>query len=282
MTPAVEFRGLTKDFSAGWSGSKRRVVENLSLRIEPGQVYGLLGPNGSGKSTTLKILLGLIEPTAGTARIFGTDSRDVAARSGVGYLPEASYFYPYLTGRELVTFYGRLAGMELGSLSTRVSDVIGWVGLTGDADRRIETYSKGMLQRIGLAQALVHRPRLVILDEPTAGVDPAGVEAMKGMILRLKAEGVTVLITSHLLEQIEEVCDRVALLDRGWLVLEGAVDELMEGADRLSLTGKELAPEDRAELENWLGARGWVVEAMHRSQSRLEQIYRQRTGRTKS
>jgi ABC-2 type transport system ATP-binding protein len=282
MTPAIELRGLTKDFRVGVSGARLRVLEQLSLRVAPGQVFGLLGPNGSGKSTTLKILLGLIEATAGTAWIFGCNSRDVAARSRVGYLPEAPDFYPYLTGREVVAFYGRLSGLSRAALPDRVREVLAWVGLTADAERRIETYSKGMLQRIGLAQALVHRPQLLILDEPTAGVDAAGAEAMKGMIHRLKTEGATVLITSHLLGEIEEVCDRVALLEHGRLVLEGTVDELTEGADRLTLTGKELAPEDRAELESWLGARGWVVEAMRRPPSRLEQVYRQRTGRIQS
>ena len=184
MTPAIELRGLTKDYRVGLGGGRLRVLEQLSLRVGPGQVFGLLGPNGSGKSTTLKILLGLIEATAGTAWIFGCDSRSVAARNRVGYLPEAPYFPPYLSGREVVTFYGRLSGLSRAALPARVREVIAWVGLTGEADRRIETYSKGMLQRIGLAQALVHRPQLVILDEPTAGVDVAGADAMKELIHR--------------------------------------------------------------------------------------------------
>ena len=223
---AVELEQLTKDFPAGLSGLRLRAVDHLNLRIARGQVYGLLGPNGSGKSTTIKLILGLQEPTAGQCRVFGLPSSQVEARRSIGYLPESPYFYCYLTGRELVKFYGRMSGLEGARLSARVEEVIAWTGLADAAERRVETYSKGMLQLIGLALVLVHEPELIILDEPTAGLDPAGVDAVNTLILNLKDEGKTVLITTHLTDQIQEVCDRIAVLDRGRLIMECAVSEL--------------------------------------------------------
>ena len=223
---AVELEQLTRDFSVGLQGLRLRAVDGLNLRIGRGQVYGLLGPNGSGKSTTIKLILGLLEPTAGHCRVFGVLCGQVEARRLIGYLPEAPYFYSYLSGRELVRFYGRMAGLEGARLNARVEEVIDWTGLADAADRRVETYSKGMLQLIGLAQMLVHEPELVILDEPTTGMDPAGVEAVNTLILNLKDEGKTVLITSHLMDQIQEVCDRIAILDRGRLIEECAVSDL--------------------------------------------------------
>lgn len=233
--PAVELEQLTRDFSAGFHGLRLRAVDSLNLRIGRGEVYGLLGPNGSGKSTTIKLILGLLEPTAGHCRVFGVPCGQVEARRLIGYLPESPYFYSYLSGRELVRFYGRMAGLEGVRLNTRVDEVLAWTGLADAADaadRRVETYSKGMLQLIGLAQVLVHEPELVILDEPTTGLDPAGVEAVNTLILNLKDEGKTVLITTHLADQIQAVCDRIALLDRGRLTVECAVSELPLNASR--------------------------------------------------
>ncbi len=224
--PAVELELLTKDFSIGLQGLRLRAVDSLNLRIGRGQVYGLLGPNGSGKSTTIKLILGLLEPTVGHCRVFGVPCGEVEARRLIGYLPESPYFYSYLSGRELVRFYGRMARLEGARLNARVEEVMAWTGLADAADRRVETYSKGMLQLIGLAQVLVHEPELVILDEPTTGLDPAGVEAVNTLILSLKDEGRTVLITTHLTAQIEEVCDRIAILDRGRLNVECAVSDL--------------------------------------------------------
>lgn len=279
VTPAIELRGLVKDFAVGLRGVKLRAVDHLDLRIEPGQVYGLLGPNGSGKSTTIKIILGLLEATHGTATIFSVPSGCIEARREVGYLPESPYFYRYLTGRELVHFYARAGGLRGGTISTRVAEVISQVGLSEAADRRVGTYSKGMLQRIGMAQALVHRPRLVILDEPTAGVDPVGTAEISALILRLKAEGRTVLITSHLLGQIEEICDRVAILDRGRLLLEGAVRDLVGRADRQALVMEKLSAQDLADLRDWLAARGRTIESIEAPRERLDRIFLSRVGR---
>jgi len=279
IPPAIELRGVVKDFAIGLRGVKLRAVDDLSLRIEPGQIYGLLGPNGSGKSTTIKIILGLLAPTTGDCAIFGVPAGRVEARVDVGYLPESPYFYRHLTGRELVRFYARICGLGGPALAARVAEVVAWVGLTEAADRRVGTYSKGMLQRIGLAQALVHDPRLVILDEPTAGVDPLGAAAMAELILKLRAQGKTILLTSHLLAQVEEICDRVAILDRGRLILEGAVGELVGRADRQAIVLEKLPPAELAELRAWLAARGRTIESIEQPRERLDRIFLDRVGR---
>lgn len=279
VVPALELRGLVKDFAIGLRGVKLRAVDHLDLSIAPGQVYGLLGPNGSGKSTTIKLLLGLLEPTQGEARIFGVASTRVEARRDVGYLPEAPYFYRHLSGRELVRFYGRMCGLGGAGLEARLAEVLALVDMTAAADRRVGTYSKGMLQRIGLAQALVHDPRLLILDEPTAGVDPVGSAAISELILNLKARGKTVLITSHLLGQIEDICDRVAILDKGRLILEGAMAELVGQTDRQALVVEALPPAELAELQTWLAARGRKLESVEMPRARLDRIFLDRVTR---
>jgi len=234
---------------------------------------GLLGPNGSGKSTTIKIVLGLREPTAGEVRIWGLPSRQIAARRSVGYLPECPHFHRFLSGRELVRFYARICGVPARERERRIVEVLEWVGLVHVADRRIESYSKGMLQRIGLAQALVHSPQLVILDEPTAGVDPSGTAEMSDLIRRLKSEGKTVLVTSHLLSQIEEVCDRVFILDRGRLIASGSLSELLEKRGLVRLLTEELDVDDLSALRLWLGARGRSLVAVERVRDRLDQVF---------
>ena len=276
--PAIEIRGLVKDFAVGLRGLRLRAVDHLSLTVRSGEVFGLLGPNGSGKSTTIKVLLGLLEPTAGTSAVFGVGSGRVEARRDVGYLPEAPNFYRFLSGRELVEFYGRMCGLSGAALSARVGEVVALVGLAGAADRRVGTYSKGMLQRIGLAQALVHDPRLLILDEPTAGVDPVGSAEMADLIRALKARGKTVLITSHLLGQIEELCDRVAILDRGRLVAEGPVAELAGEGERMAFETHALPPAEVAALRDWLAARGHPLDAVAPARRRLEEVFRARVG----
>jgi ABC-2 type transport system ATP-binding protein len=277
--PAIELRGVIKDFSVGLRGVKLRAVDGLDLRVEPGQVFGLLGPNGSGKSTTIKLILGLLEPTAGECRVFGVPGTRVESRRDVGYLPEAPYFYRHLTGRELVRFYARICGLDRQILESRIAEVIQLVGMTEAAERRVSTYSKGMLQRIGLAQAIVHDPRLIILDEPTAGVDPVGSADISRLILELKARGKTVLITSHLLGQIEDVCDRVAILDRGQLILEGAVPDLVGRDDRQALVVEKLSPAELDDLRGWLAARGRRLESVERPYARLDRIFLERVGK---
>jgi ABC-2 type transport system ATP-binding protein len=278
-TPAIEITGLTKDFALNLRGIKLRAVDNLTLNVPAGQVYGLLGPNGSGKSTTIKIILGLLEPTVGECKVFGVPSGRVDSRLKVGYLPEAPYFYRYLSGEELVRFYGRICGVPKKVLKDRVREVVDWVGLSGASHRRVGTYSKGMLQRIGLAQALVHDPRLIILDEPTAGVDPVGSAEISELILKLKTQGKTVLITSHLLAQIEDICDRVAILDKGKLIVEGAVNDLVGVQDRQSLIVDSLPPGELEELRGWLASRGHALTAVEQPRTRLDQLFLSKVSR---
>ncbi len=224
---AVTVSGLTKVFPVPFHREPVVAVRHLDLRIEPGEVYGLLGPNGSGKSTTLKIILGLVSPTRGRTEIFGRDSRLVESRAAVGFLPENPYFYKYLTGEETLRFFGKLCGLSGSRLRERSDQLLELVGLTNARDRRLSTYSKGMLQRIGLAQALIHEPKLLVLDEPTAGVDPAGSRDIRNLIVDLKQRGITVLLSSHLLAQAQEICDRVGILADGVLVREGRLEELI-------------------------------------------------------
>ena len=275
--PAVEVIGLTKTFPVPFQRRSIVAVRNLSLRVEPGQIYGLLGPNGSGKSTTLKIILGLVSPTRGAARIFGRDSSEVASREAVGFLPESPYFYKYLTGAETLRFYGRLCGMRGTGLTKRIAELLELVGLTEARDRRLSGYSKGMLQRIGLAQALVHDPKLVVLDEPTAAVDPAGSREIRDLILDLKRRGMTVLLSSHLLGQVQEVCDRVGILANGVLVREGAMKELLAVENQTEVVLENASPEligRLATVAQQAGAR--LVE--HRTpQTTLERLFLEAT-----
>ena len=249
--PAVHVKELSKVFPVPFRRDRIVAVRNLDLRVEAGEVYGLLGPNGSGKSTTLKIILGLVSPTRGRTEIFGCDSRLVESRKAVGFLPENPYFYKYLTGDETLRFFGRLCGVRGSRLKKRIDELLALVGLTKARDRRLGTYSKGMLQRIGLAQALVNEPRLVVLDEPTAGVDPAGSRDIRDLVVNLKRQGTTVLLSSHLLAQAQEICDRVGILANGVLVREGRLDELIAIENQTELV-----------LENASGALLNEVEAL--------------------
>ena len=277
--PAVEVIGLTKTFPVPFQRRSIVAVRDLSLRVEPGQIYGLLGPNGSGKSTTLKIILGLVSPTRGAARIFGRASSEVASREAVGFLPESPYFYKYLTAAETLRFYGRLCGMRGARLTKRIAELLELVGLTEARDCRLSGYSKGMLQRIGLAQALVHDPKLVVLDEPTAAVDPAGSREIRDLILDLKRRGTTVLLSSHLLGQVQEVCDRVGILANGVLVREGAMKELLAVENQTEVVLENASPEligRLATVAQQAGAR--LVE--HRTpQTTLERLFLEATER---
>lgn len=243
MENAVEIRDLVKEFRPAGRKAPLRAVDGVSLTIAAGEVYGLIGPNGSGKSTTMKALLGLVQPDAGVCRIFGNDSMVVDSRQDVGFLPENPYFYKHLTGSETLRFYGRLCGLRGAALEARVKERLELVGLADAGDRRLGGYSKGMLQRIGLAQALIQDPRLVILDEPTAGVDPVGSREIRDLILDLKSQGITIFLCSHLLEQVQEVCDRVGIIYRGRMVREGRLDELLSIDDQTELVLRDASPE---------------------------------------
>ena len=272
-TPAIRIQNLTKDFAVGMRGMKLRAVDDLCLEVGDNEIFGLLGPNGSGKSTTIKIILGLLEASTGTCEIYGRPSKLVDARRSVGFLPEAPYFYRYLTGRELVRYYARICMVPRVEIDAAVDSVIKLVGMTEAANRRVGTYSKGMLQRIGLAQSLVHDPQLVILDEPTAGVDPLGSAAIAEIVRELKRRGKTILLSSHLLAQIEGLCDRVAILHRGKLVREGRVDDLVEEKDAESLVVQGLSADGRAAVEAEIRAQGGHLTRVEKPRLSLDAYF---------
>jgi ABC-2 type transport system ATP-binding protein len=278
--PAVAVHGLTKVFSVPFHPTRGvAAVKDLNLRIEPGEVYGLLGPNGSGKSTTLKIILGLVSPTHGRTEIFGRDSRLVQSRDAVGFLPENPYFQKFLTGKETLCFFGRLCGLRGAKLRNRVNELLDLVGLNKARNRRLGTYSKGMLQRIGLAQALVHDPRLVVLDEPTAGVDPAGSRDIRDLIFDLKRRGITVLLSSHLLAQAQEICDRVGILADGVLVREGHLQELIAIENQTEFVIADASEELAREIESVVNrSRAKLIER-RKSTTTLERLFLEATAR---
>ena len=276
--PAVQVKGLNKVFPIPFRRDRIVAVRNLDLRVEAGEVYGLLGPNGSGKSTTLKIILGLVSPTRGRTEIFGCDSRLVESRKAVGFLPENPYFYKYLTGEETLRFFGKLCGLRGSRLKKRIDELLALVGLTNARDRRLGTYSKGMLQRIGLAQALVNEPRLIVLDEPTAGVDPAGSRDIRDLIVNLKGQGTTVLLSSHLLAQAQEICDRVGILANGVLVREGRLDELIAIENQTELILENASGALLNEVEALAAKSNAKLISRRKSTTTLERLFIEATG----
>src|SRR5438445_2311963 len=224
----VETRRLTKTYRDFWGRQKKRALNALDLQIYRGEIFGLLGPNGSGKTTTIKLLLGLLFPTDGEALVFGQPAAQVTKNERIGYLPEESYLYRFLNAEETLDFYGKLFNMPASVRRDRAKKLIDRVGLTNDRRRQLKEYSKGMTRRIGLAQALINEPDLILLDEPTSGLDPLGSRDMKDMIVKLKQEGKTVVMCSHLLADVQDVCDRIAILDGGELKVFGKVQDLLK------------------------------------------------------
>jgi ABC-2 type transport system ATP-binding protein len=235
----IETRNLSKVYRDFWGRSKKVALKPLDLEIRRGEIFGLLGPNGSGKTTTLKLLLGLIFPTSGEAFVFGKPATDVSKNSRIGYLPEESYLYKFLDAEETLDFYGRLFGLPPEERARRAAALIEMVGLTHDRTRQLREYSKGMTRRIGVAQALINDPELVLLDEPTSGLDPIGTREMKDLIIDLKKRGKTVIMCSHLLADVEDVCDRIAVLHQGELKELGRVEDLLKvtGVTQIRATG---------------------------------------------
>ncbi len=275
--PAVSVQNLTKVFPIPFRRTRLVAVRGLNLEVAPGQVYGLLGPNGSGKSTTLKIILGLVTASTGTTKIFGRDSREVGSREAVGFLPENPYFYKYLTGEETIRFYGKLCGLRGKKLAARTNELLDLVSLQEARDRRLGGYSKGMLQRIGLAQALIQEPKLVVLDEPTAGVDPAGSREIRDLILDLKRRGITVLLSSHLLAQVQEICDRVGILANGVLVREGRVEDLLAIENQTELILENATPEVLAQISAILEKSNTRLVEQRQPQTTLEGLFLEAT-----
>ncbi len=241
MEYAIETFSLTKTFSDLWGRNRVLAVDNLDLRVHVSEVFGLLGPNGSGKTTTLKMLLGLLHPTKGKALVLGGDATDPHINSRIGFLPEESYLYRYLNARETLDFYGRLFKLPARIRKLRSEALLDMVGLKAVANRPVGTFSKGMARRIGLAQALINDPDLLILDEPTTGLDPIGTRQIKDLILELAGRGKTILLCSHLLADVEDVCDRIAILYGGKIQTEGKVDDLLRHTDKTEITTSRLS-----------------------------------------
>jgi ABC-2 type transport system ATP-binding protein len=230
MTYAIETEGLTKVFRKSWSNKEFRAVDGISLRVEPGRTFGLLGPNGAGKTTFVKMLLSCSHPTQGRAKVFGEDTLIREAREPIGYLPENHRFPTYMTGRGMLDFYGALSGMETETRKRRIPELLELVGLPQWGDTRLGKYSKGMLQRVGLAQALMHEPRLLVLDEPSDGVDPVGRRQIRDILEALEKKGVTIFLNSHLLVEVELFCRDVAIIHQGKVALQGKVSDLTAGS----------------------------------------------------
>jgi ABC-2 type transport system ATP-binding protein len=227
---AIEILGLEKTYSVGfWRKRPKRALCPLHLTVEPGETFGFLGPNGAGKTTTLKLLMGLVFPTGGSARILGMDIQDPRMKAQIGFLPEQPYFYDYLTARELLDYYGSLSGVPAKQRSSRVSEVLERVGLRESSAVQLRRFSKGMLQRVGIAQAILHNPKVVFLDEPMSGLDPMGRREVRDLIEQLKREGKTVFFSTHILSDAEALCDRVAIMHLGQLRKIGVVSDLISG-----------------------------------------------------
>jgi ABC-2 type transport system ATP-binding protein len=269
----IETRNLAKVYRDFWGRSKKAALKPLDLEIRRGEIFGLLGPNGSGKTTTLKLLLGLIFPTSGEALVFGRPATDVAKNERIGYLPEESYLYKFLDAEETLDFYGRLFGMPPEERARRAAALIEMVGLSRDRKRQLREYSKGMTRRIGVAQALINDPELVLLDEPTSGLDPIGTREMKDLIIDLKRRGKTVIMCSHLLADVEDVCDRIAVLHQGELKELGRVEDLLTVTGVTQFRAKGLTPAACEEVRAVLARHGGSEIEVGHPTTTLEDLF---------
>ncbi|HMB95604.1 MAG TPA: ABC transporter ATP-binding protein [Tepidisphaeraceae bacterium] len=271
---AVHTEHLTKIYKDFWGRDKVRALEDLNLTINRGEVFGLLGPNGSGKSTTIKLLLGLIFPSRGFANVLGSPAGSTTINERIGFLPEESYLYRFLNGEETLKFYGRLFKIPSKELKRRVPELLDIVGLDEKSrKRKLREYSKGMARRIGLAQALINNPDLVLLDEPTTGLDPIGTREMKDLILSLKKQGKTVLLCSHLLADVQDVCDRITILFRGKMMELGSVKELLQVKDITQITTSGLSDSQLEEVKLFLAKMGVENPKISHPTSTLEDLF---------
>jgi ABC-2 type transport system ATP-binding protein len=278
MTPALEFEQVTKDFSPGLGQPRLRALDGVSFQVATGEIVGIFGDNGSGKSTLLKTAAGLLRPTAGRCRIFGLDATNPAARARIGFQPESPGFPDHLSGIEVLRFYAGLSGLVGTLAKARAERVLDQTGLASAATRPVRHYTQGMRQRLGFAQALVHEPSLLLLDEPTAGVDPQGVADLAALLRQMKAAGRSVLLSSHLIDQAGEVCDRIVILVAGRMVYSGSRAEAGNGANsRESFTTEPMDDQSRSELAGWLQARGHTLQGYGNWRPGLEQLYLEKT-----
>lgn len=269
----IETRALSKVYRDFWGRQKVRALKALDLEIKQGEIFGLLGPNGSGKTTTIKLLLGLLFPTEGQALVFGKDATDVSKNHRIGYLPEESYLYRFLNADETLDFYGRLFDIPHHELKKRIDHLIQMVGLDRARKRQLKEYSKGMTRRIGLAQALINEPELILLDEPTSGLDPIGTREMKDLIIKLKEEGKTVVMCSHLLADVQDVCDRIAILHQGELKELGRVDSLLTVADVTQIRGRNLSPQCQEEIRQVIQRHHGELVSIEHPTTTLEELF---------
>ena len=269
----IETRNLTKIYRDFWGRQKVRALNALDLQVRRGEIFGLLGPNGSGKSTTIKLLLGLLFPTNGQALVFGKEATEVSKNERIGYLPEESYLYKFLNAEETLDFYGRLFDMPASVRKQRSEQLIEMVGLNWARRRQLREYSKGMTRRIGLAQALINEPELILLDEPTSGLDPIGTREMKDLILKLRDEGKTILMSSHLLPDVQDVCDRIAILHQGELKELGRVDELLTVQDVTQFRAKGLSKAAEDEIRAVIERHGGQTLAVEHPTMSLEELF---------
>ena len=271
----VETRNLTKVYRDFWGRQKKVALRALNLQVFRGEIFGLLGPNGSGKTTTIKLLLGLLFPTDGDAIVFDQPAAEVKKNERIGYLPEESYLYRFLNAEETLDFYGRLFNLAPAERRSRAERLIDIVGLGADKKRTLKEYSKGMRQRIGLAQALINDPELVILDEPTSGLDPLGTRWMKDLIVELRDKGKTIIMCSHRLEDVQDICDRVAILYNGELQVLKSVKELLEIGEKVEVqaSGLEMTDSLRQDLESVFAKHGGKLEFFGHPTTTLEDLF---------
>ena len=270
---AVRTEGLTKVYKDFWRRKSVSALTNLNLTIERGEIFGLLGPNGSGKTTTVKLLLGLLFPTSGKSWLLGYPSNDLKVKSKIGFLPEESYLYKFLNAEEILDFYGKLFDIPKIERKSRIDKLIHDVGLNPYRKRPLSQYSKGMLRRIGLAQAIINDPELVILDEPTSGLDPIASREIKDLILDFKRQGKTIVLCSHLLADVQNICDRIAILNKGVLQVMGNVRELLSQKDVIEFVVRNLSDKDVQEVETFIKSRNGNVLSINHPVSTLEELF---------
>ncbi|MBE7445637.1 MAG: ABC transporter ATP-binding protein [Planctomycetia bacterium] len=270
---AVRTEGLTKVYRDFWRRKSSSALTNLNLTVERGEIFGLLGPNGSGKTTTVKLLLGLLFPTSGKSWLLGNPSSDLTVKRKIGFLPEESYLYKFLNAEEILDFYAKLFDIPKKERKRRVDSLIKDVGLIPYRKRPLSQYSKGMLRRIGLAQAIINDPELVILDEPTSGLDPIGSREMKDLILEFKRQGKTVVLCSHLLADVQDICDRIAILNKGVLQVMGGVKELLSQRDVIEFMVKNLSEIDIQAVKSFIEERNGDVVSINHPSSTLEELF---------